>query len=36
MEEFGIGLEEYEVKAWPDFDEQPNGPPPKRRIKEEK
>ena len=36
LEEFGIGLEEYEVEASPDFDEQPNGPPPKRRVEEEK
>ena len=36
LEEFGIGLEEYEVEASPDFNEQPNGPPPKRGVEEEK
>jgi len=30
LEEFGIGLEECEVEASPDFDEQPNGPPAKK------
>jgi len=30
LEEFSIGLEECVVEASPDFDEQPDGPPPKK------
>ena len=30
LEEFGIGLKECVVEASPYFDEQPDGPPPKK------